>query len=107
MVWNISGRVIRPTGPARRAYVARLTEGSYYMDGELHHMEIHGFAPYLDFSAKGNTPTRLTMELTSSKEPWRSLPAADGTVSVFEEQDDLLSLPAGETYHNTWQIKMR
>ena len=30
-------------------YVARLTEGSYYLDGRLHRMEIHGIAPYRRF----------------------------------------------------------
>lgn len=27
-------------------YVARLNEGKYYLDGALHHMDIHGIAPY-------------------------------------------------------------
>ena len=31
-------------------YVARLTDGSYYMDGELHQMNIHGIAPYRCFA---------------------------------------------------------
>ena len=37
-------------------------------------------------------------------EPWRSLPAADGETAVFEEQADLVSLPAGEVYENEWSI---
>ena len=28
-------------------YVARLTEGKYYLDGQLYHMEIHSLAPYV------------------------------------------------------------
>ncbi len=37
-------------------------------------------------------------------EPWCSLPATDGTITVFEEQKDLLKLPAGESYSNTWTV---
>lgn len=39
-------------------------------------------------------------------EPWRSLPSADGKVTVFEEQDDLVKLPAGEVYENTWTVTL-
>ncbi len=55
-------------------YVARLTEGSYYLDGLLYHMDIHGFAPYLDFALKEQTPTRLVFELTSSKRTLAAYP---------------------------------
>lgn len=37
-------------------------------------------------------------------EPWCSLPAAEGGVTVFEEKEDLIRLSAGETYRNRWEI---
>lgn len=57
-------------------YVARLTGGGYYMDGRLYCMDIHGFAPYMEFSAAGQTPVRLVMELSSSGETLEKYPRA-------------------------------
>ena len=37
-------------------------------------------------------------------EPWVSLPAREGETAVFERQADLIHLPAGEVYRNTWSI---
>ena len=39
-------------------------------------------------------------------EPWSSLPSPDGKITVLEEQKDLLSLPAGDCYENTWSIRV-
>ena len=39
-------------------------------------------------------------------EPWCSLPSRQGAVAVFEEQADLIRLPAGETYRNVWTIQI-
>lgn len=55
-------------------YVARLTEGSYYLDGELHHMAIHGIAPYRRFSAAEHTDTRLVLELCSDEKTLAEYP---------------------------------
>lgn len=46
-------------------YIARLTEGKYRLDGREYHMDIHGLAPYLDFTCKDKSETRLTLELQS------------------------------------------
>ena len=46
-------------------YVARLTDGSYYLDGELHRMDIHGIAPYAHFTAVESSDTRLALELSA------------------------------------------
>lgn len=48
-------------------YVARLTDGKYYLDGRLYHMEIHGLAPYFDFALKEAGPTQMIFELSSNK----------------------------------------
>ena len=37
-------------------------------------------------------------------EPWCSLPADAGSVTVFEEQRDLIALEPGKTYENIWSI---
>lgn len=40
-------------------------------------------------------------------EPWASLPARQGKMTVFEQQQDLIRLEAGRTYRNSWQITVR
>ncbi len=37
-------------------------------------------------------------------EPWLSLPAEEGKLTVFEERQDLAQAAPGETYRNTWTI---
>ncbi len=39
-------------------------------------------------------------------EPWCSLPADAGKVTVFEEQKDLISLAPGSVYQNRWSIQI-
>ena len=39
-------------------------------------------------------------------EPWCSLPADKGKITVFEEQSDLIRLEAGKTYTNNWSIRV-
>ena len=48
-------------------YVARLNEGKYYLDGELHEMAIHGIAPYRDFTVTENDGTRMVFELRADE----------------------------------------
>ncbi len=55
-------------------YVARLTEGKYEMDGELHEMGIHGFAWLTEFACVENTDTKLVMELCDSEDSYRQYP---------------------------------
>ncbi len=49
-------------------YVARLTQGSYYLDGQLHHMAIHGIAPYRAFRLAEHRDDAMTLELTADDE---------------------------------------
>ena len=46
-------------------YIARLTNGSYYLDGQLYHMDIHGLSPYQTFAAEA-AGDRMTFVLDSS-----------------------------------------
>ena len=39
-------------------------------------------------------------------EPWSSLPAKAGETTVFEKQEDLIHLPEGKTYRNTWTVRI-
>lgn len=39
-------------------------------------------------------------------EPWRSLPAREGKITVMEEQEDLVRLKPGKTYTNRWTIRI-
>jgi len=49
-------------------YVARLTEGRYSLDGKLHHMDIHGIAPYRPFRGTQTGETAMVFELTSDEQ---------------------------------------
>ena len=55
-------------------YVARLTEGKYYLDGALHHMDIHGIAPYREFHLVSNDGTQMILELKSDPETYAQYP---------------------------------
>ena len=71
-------------------YVARLTEGSYYLDGKLHNMDIHGIAPYRCFTAVENTGTRLVMELASDEQTLTSYPRQFVFRVVYTLEDSTL-----------------
>ncbi len=55
-------------------YIARLTQGSYYLDGELHHMNIHGVAPYADFHVLAKSDHAVTLELTDDSTIYAQYP---------------------------------
>jgi galactose mutarotase-like enzyme len=39
-------------------------------------------------------------------EPWSMLPASEAGLDDFETKEDMIHLPAGETYRNTWMIEI-
>lgn len=55
-------------------YVARLNGGKYYLDGELHEMEIHGLAPYHTFRLAENSGDRMVLEMVSDEETYAQYP---------------------------------
>lgn len=73
-------------------YVARLTDGKYYLDGQPYHMDIHGFAPYLDFDLKDQSLTRLVFELVSSKKTLAAYPRAFAFRVIYELRGNSLSI---------------
>lgn len=73
-------------------YVARLTDGKYYLDGQLYHMDIHGFAPYLDFDLKDQSLTRLVFELVSREKTLAAYPRAFEFRVIYELRGNSLSI---------------
>ncbi len=55
-------------------YVARLVEGSYYLDGEKHQMSIHGIAPYRRFALTHITETEMVFTLDADTDSWKEYP---------------------------------
>ena len=72
--------------------MARLTGGSYYLDGQRCHMDIHGLAPYLEFSAVEQAPARLVMELASGEETLEKYTRALVFRIVYELRGNTLSV---------------
>ncbi len=55
-------------------YVARLNGGQYYLDGTLHHMAIHGIAPYRCFRLAERTDTKMVLELAADAATFAEYP---------------------------------
>lgn len=55
-------------------YVARLTDGSYYLDGKLQKMKIHGFASAEEFRVAEKTENKLVLELTDNEATYAQYP---------------------------------
>lgn len=73
-------------------YVARLTDGKYYLDGRLYHMEIHGLAPYFDFALREAGQTRMIFELSSNEKTLAAYPRAFAFRVIYELGDSSLSV---------------
>lgn len=73
-------------------YVARLTEGAYFLDGEKHHMGIHGIAPYRRFSTTEHTGDRLVMELVSDAATLAEYPRQFSFRIVYVLREDTLEV---------------
>lgn len=80
-------------------YVARLTEGSYFLDGQLHHMAIHGIAPYREFTPVAHAQDRLALELNSDEATLREYPRAFAFRVVYAL--------AGPTLTVTYEVENR
>ncbi len=73
-------------------YVARLTQGSYYLDGQLHHMAIHGIAPYRSFALAEKSETEMVFELTDDEKTWESYPRAFSFRISYRLAEDTLEV---------------
>ncbi len=57
-------------------YVGRLKDGCYDLDGERYSMQIHGFAPYRDFTCLSHDDTQMEFELTDDPQTRSQFPRA-------------------------------
>ena len=73
-------------------FVARLPEGRYSLDGEVHKMAIHGIARYRDFRQTENTGTRLVLELRWDDETYEIYPRKFIFRVIYELCDSLLEI---------------
>ena len=73
-------------------YVARLTGGSYELDGKTYRMSIHGLAPYLDFSPIQRGTERLVLELTSTPETMRAYPREFAFRVIYALAENVLNI---------------
>lgn len=73
-------------------YVARLTQGSYLLDGKLHHMDIHGIAPYRRFSAEKQGEDTLVFQLVSDRETLAAYPREFVFRICYALQDNALNI---------------
>lgn len=73
-------------------YVARLTEGSYYLDGRLHRMRIHGIALYRPFRCVSSDGARLVMELNDDEDTLQEYPRHFSFRIIYTLRDDTLEI---------------
>lgn len=71
-------------------YVARLTQGCYYLDGQLYQMQIHGVALYQNFRLLSNDGTRMVLELTDNDETYQQYPRHFAFRVIYELQENML-----------------
>ncbi len=73
-LWQGDPRYWKDRAPTIFPYVARLTEGKYYLDGACYSMPPHGFAPLSDSHPVRSTPAAVSLELTSSEKTRKMYP---------------------------------
>lgn len=66
-LWQGDSRYWGDRAPNLFPFVARLTDGRYYLDGELHEMSIHGFASAQNFTLKSNDGVEMVLELRDNE----------------------------------------
>ena len=73
-------------------YVGLLTNDSYYLDGQLYHMDIHGIAPYHPFRIAYNDGRRMALELISTKETYAAYPREFVLRVIYTLQERVLGI---------------
>ena len=73
-------------------YVARLTDGCYYLDGKRYSMDIHGIAPYRQFRLVENNGERMTLELASDPQTLLQYPREFVFRVIYALRDNVLEV---------------
>lgn len=91
-LWQGDGAYWSDRAPNLFPYVARLTEGKYRLDGQEYRMDIHGLAPYRDFSLTDKAADRLCLELRADDETREAYPREFSFRAVYELKDPALEI---------------
>ncbi len=73
-------------------YIARLTQGSYYLDGQLYKMNSHGIAPYRDFTLTEKTDRQMTFQLCSDGDTYAQYPREFAFRVIYALEDNTLHI---------------
>lgn len=73
-LWQGDSRYWSDRAPNLFPYIARLTDGQYYLDGKLYSMDIHGFALYSDFTVIRQSSGSVTLELRDDESIYARYP---------------------------------
>lgn len=91
-LWQGDSRYWSDRAPNLFPFVARLTDGKYYLDGDLHEMPIHGFAPYLDFSLKENDGNKMVLELQDNEHTFSLYPRHFSFQVIYQLEENRLNI---------------
>ncbi len=91
-LWQGDSRYWGDRAPNLFPYVARLTQGSYYLDGKLYKMPIHGIAPYRDFKPVVLEDSRMVLELRSDEETYIQYPRHFAFRVIYSLKDTVLEI---------------
>ncbi len=73
-------------------FVARLTDGKYYLDGELHEMSIHGLAPYRNFTLVENSGQKMILQLYDDCETQTQYPRHFSFQVIYQLEENCLNI---------------
>ncbi len=73
-LWQGDAATWTDRGPNLFPYIGRMTDKSYRYQGQLYHMDIHGFLPYVDMTLVEQKEDEITLRLTDSEETHMQYP---------------------------------
>ncbi|WP_253288351.1 aldose 1-epimerase family protein [Blautia sp. MSJ-19] len=73
-LWQGDPATWKGRGPNLFPYIGRMTDKSYYYQGQLYHMDIHGFLPHAEMALTEQKDDELTLRLTDSEETQKQYP---------------------------------
>ena len=94
-LWQGDPKYWEDRSPILFPYIARLTNGKYYLDGQEYEMDIHGFAKDSIFEVSKHTENELILGLTDSEKTYVQYPYH----FLFEVRYRLLENRLDITFH--------